>query len=94
MRTPPPARTRRLFAHYEGVNIPGADGLVLARLLEEGDSFDLRWLTGALSENALSTWLQVHGDRQLSRRSLAFWSVLLNPPGAAPNERENGLWPL
>ena len=42
-----PEGSQRLFAHYgEPESLAEtASGLVMARLMEEGDSNDLRWLT-------------------------------------------------
>jgi hypothetical protein len=82
---------------------------VIARLLEDGDSADLRWLIGAAGEPALAAWLERHGARQLSRRSLAFWQLALGrrarPAAAAPGPGippmapipelpRKALWPL
>jgi hypothetical protein len=53
---------------------------VIARLLEDGDSADLAWLSAAVGEPALADWLERHGERALSRRSLAFWEVALGRP--------------
>ncbi len=91
-----PRNALRLFAHYEGAEqLPAVSAeLVIARLLEEGDGSDLRWLTRTYPEARLSTWLDEHGDRALSRRSRSFWRVVLDlslPSTAAPGEL---LWPL
>jgi len=91
-----PTHTLRLFAHYDDAErLPAAaPELVMERLLEEGDSSDLRWLNGAYPEPRLSSWLDEHGSRLLSRRSQAFWRIMLDRPDsvvAAPGEQ---LWPL
>lgn len=91
-----PTHTLRLFAHYEDIErLPvAAPALVMARLMEEGDSSDLRWLTRVYPERHLSSWLDEHGSRLLSRRSQVFWRILLDRPdsvAAAPGEQ---LWPL
>jgi hypothetical protein len=75
------------------------DPWVMARLLEDGDGADLRWLCRELPEETLAAWLDHHGVRRLSRRSLAFWSVLLGrggPPAdlAATLVQRHALWPL
>jgi hypothetical protein len=75
------------------------DPWVMARLLEDGDRADLAWLCGRLGEETLAAWLELHGARRLSRRSLAFWAVLLDRPGLRPERlpalaRRRELWPL
>lgn len=72
---------------------------MLACLLEDGGREDLAALGASLPETALAGWLAQHGARRLSRRSLAFWSVVLDRPDLQP-ERLPGLavrqelWPL
>lgn len=91
-----PSHTRRLFAHYsDPARLPGdSPQLVLAKLMEEGDSTDLRWLTQAFDENELAAWIDDHGQRQLSRRSLAFWQIVLARPGHRGSRPGDELWPL
>jgi hypothetical protein len=71
---------------------------VIARLLEDGDGADLAWLTETVAEDDLAAWLERHGGRQLSRRSRAFWEVVLaTVPGhsaGAASEAGDLLWPL
>jgi len=91
-----PRNALRLFAHYEDAEQLGAGspGLVMARLLEEGDTSDLQWLTRTFPESQLASWLDQHGARLLSRRSRSFWRTVLNrpdPPGEGPGDP---LWPL
>jgi hypothetical protein len=114
MPLPLPAGARRLFPCHDLAAVscaPAAPELpfVIARLLEDGDSADLRWLIGAAGEPALAAWLARHGARQLSRRSLAFWQLALGrrarPAGAPPGPElppmapipelpRKALWPL
>jgi hypothetical protein len=75
----PPTGTARLFPHYEG-GVPVAEGVrdfLIERLLEDGDGFDLQWLTTVATHEELSRWVRDRGGRQLSQRSLAFWSLVL-----------------
>ncbi len=92
----PPASSRRLFEHYpEGVPDPGSHSdFLIGRLLEEGDSSDLRWLLAAFPEERISAWLALHGGRQLSRRSLSFWELLLGRPTRPFPFDLRDLWPL
>jgi len=86
-----PTETRRLFPGYDSP--PGLPFLI-ARLLEDGDEADLRWLTRNVPETDLADWLEQRGGRQLSLRSRAFWEAVLGRPagGEVPVRRE--LWPL
>jgi hypothetical protein len=75
------------------------DPHVLARLLEDGDREDLAWLCRQLPAGALAAWVERHGARRLSRRSLSFWAVTLDRPDLLPGrrpelERRRELWPL
>ena len=91
-----PENSQRLFAHYhETENLAElAPGLVMARLMEEGDSDDLRWLTGTYSETQIAEWLVQHGQRQLSRRSFSFWQALLHRPDPSTSSPAGELWHL
>ena len=75
------------------------DPYVMARLLEDGDREDLAWLCRQLPAGALAAWVERHGARRLSRRSLSFWAVTLGRPDLLPErqpalERRRDLWPL
>jgi hypothetical protein len=75
------------------------DPYVMARLLEDGDREDLAWLCRQLPASALAAWVERHGARRLSRRTLAYWAVTLDRPDLLPErqpalERRRELWPL
>ena len=91
-----PAATQRLFSGYGAADLSreGSASLVIARLLEDGDATDLAWLLRTIPEPALADWLARHGGRQLSRRSRAFWEVVLGRPAAQPPPEAMALWPL
>jgi hypothetical protein len=97
-----PEGARRLFTAYEVATVDSipsvAAAFLCARLCEDGDSADLRWLTAAVAEAGLAAWLEQHGARQLSRRSLAFWELALGrrarPAAAAAPRRFPALAPL
>lgn len=94
MSLPPAAR--RLFPHLPA-DAPDPDRhrpFLLARLLEEGDSADLRWLTGHLPEDELVAWLAARGGRALSHRSRVFWELLLGVDAAPAHPLAPELWPL
>jgi hypothetical protein len=89
-----PAAAARLFPHHPEPPDPARHAdFVIERLLDEGDSADLRWLVGRYGEARLRRWAAAHGGRRLTKRSRALWSLLLAielqaPPAAAE------LWPL
>jgi len=91
-----PAGAQRLFSAYDAADLtPERSGsLLIARLLEDGDAADLAWLFGAFSEPAVAAWLARPGGRQLSRRSRAFWAVVLGIEAAPPVPAAEALWPL
>jgi len=91
-----PAGARRLFAAWdeEDLTPERASSLLLARLLEDGDAADLAWLTATFPEPEIAAWLARHGGRQLSRRSRAFWQVVLGVEASPGRPEAEALWPL
>lgn len=89
----PCPETLRLFPSVgrDELARPASRDFLVARLLEEGDRRDLFWLTSHVPETELARWIERRGTRQLSRRSLAFWSLLLDTPTDPPGD---ALWPL
>ena len=86
-----PAETRRLFPGYDStLGLP----FLIARLLEDGDEADLRWLTRNVPETELAAWLEQRGGRQLSLRSRAFWEAVLDRPAGGEVPIRKDLWPL
>lgn len=67
---------------------------MIGRLLEDGDGADLAWLCEAVPEEELAAWLERHGGRKLSRRSRAFWEVVLAAVPSPAAESGDLLWPL
>jgi hypothetical protein len=104
-----PEAARRLFGSPAGpgeaaqdvpvLDAASPDPHVMARLLEDGDREDLAWLCRRFPADALAAWVERHGARRLSRRSLAFWAVTLDRPDLLPERRpelarRRELWPL
>lgn len=104
-----PEAARRLFGSPAGAgeaarDVPvldpaSPDPYVMACLLEDGDREDLAWLCRQLPAGALAAWVERHGARRLSRRSLSFWAVTLDRPDLLPErrselERRRELWPV
>ena len=91
-----PTNAQRLFAHYPDAERLPTDSpeFVIARLLEDGDGSDLRWLTSIFSETELSSWLNRHGSRLLTRRSLGFWRAVFDRPAPEISRPGEQLWPF
>lgn len=95
-----PAHALRLFpgSDESGSGVDPASPHVIARLFEDGDARDLSWLTSAVPEERLAAWFDRHGARQLSRRSRAFWEVVLGRPSGLHSGLQSNagseLWPL
>lgn len=95
MEIPPlPDATRRLFPGYADADLAAGLPFLIARLLEDGDQADLRWLTRHVPEPELAAWLESRGGRQLSVRSRAFWEAVLDRPAGAEAPARKDLWPL
>ena len=93
---PAPAGTRRLFTAWDEADLtPGrAPSLLISRTLEDGDAADLAWLLATFPEPEVAAWLARHGGRQLSRRSRAFWQLVLGTTAAPRLPEADLLWPL
>lgn len=90
-----PEGALRLFPDVDPTGLdPGGRSLLFARLLEDGDRHDLAWLASQVPEPELAHWLERHGGRRLSRRSRAFWELVLDRPAAPPPAEGGPLWPL
>lgn len=90
-----PAATRRLFPHVDpdAAAAPEHRPFLLARLLEEGEGADLRWLAAEVGEAEMARWLAAHGGRSLSHRSRAFWELVLGVEASPPHPLTGELWP-
>lgn len=73
---------------------PESRNLVIAQILEEGDSADLAWLARALGRETIAAFVHDRGDRKLSARSRRFWSRALGLAEPAPHPLAEQLWPL
>jgi len=90
-----PPDTARLFPHDGSLPDPATDRpYLLARLLEEGESADLAWLTAVVPEAEIAAWFAASGGRALTHRSRSFWRLVLGvEPESAPAVAAE-LWPL
>ena len=88
-----PEHTARLFPN-EDVESAEARGLLIERILEDGDGDDLRWLTAEVAESELADWVTRAGGRKLSRRSRAYWSQVLGVDSGTAAASAATLWPL
>jgi hypothetical protein len=89
---PPPEGTARLFP--EGVPLDEEHrGHLIARLLEDGDGTDLRWLSEQIGEGEMAAWLRREGGRVLSHRSRVYWELVLGVEAGGSRPRAGELWP-
>ena len=88
--------TTRLFpdSSVQALLEEGARSDVIALLLEEGDTEDLRWLAGHFSRSEIADWVKRYGGRGLSRRSRLFWAAVLGVESSEPHPLASELWPL
>ena len=86
----------RLFPHHplDAVLGPPPSPFALARLLEDGSAQDLRALFAVLDESSARAWFLAHGARALSRRSRAFWRLVLGAETPRPTAEPHPFWPL
>jgi hypothetical protein len=73
---------------------PGQRTLAIGQLLEDGDRADLAWLAARVGRDELVGWFDRHACRLLSRRSRAFWAVVLDRPLPPARPLAVALWPL
>ncbi len=88
-------RMRERFAGYSEATLvaPAHHAFLAARLMEEGDGEELRWLLATVGREALVDLLATRGGRLLSRRSRAFWERVLAAESAPPHPLARELWP-
>ena len=91
----PPAIAGRFHGYDEAaLRAPRHRAFVLARVLEEGDGRELRWLVAAVGAPALAAFVREHGGRALSRRSRLFWQRVLGVEARPAPVIARELWPL
>ena len=76
------------------VSSPEGRLLLIERILEDGDTSDLRWLLAQVPEAEIVSWLESRGGRRLSSRSRVFWASVLAQPVPEPRAITELLWPL
>ncbi|MDA8017248.1 MAG: hypothetical protein MPN21_07335 [Thermoanaerobaculia bacterium] len=86
--------TRRLFDGYDRANLEQHRTFVMSRILEEGDSDDLRRMAQVIPEPHWLSWFRQEGGFGLSRRSRAFWSLVLDADSSEPPPLRSEIWPL
>jgi len=89
----PPRQSLRLFAPGAELDSERHQGWLIERLLEDGDSNDLRWLFQAVPLPAIAEWLRRYAGRRLTRRSRALWCTLLKVEPAPESPLSEELWP-
>jgi hypothetical protein len=88
-----------LFPEYafEDIDPQTYQGVIIERVLERGTWKQVRWLFSVYGEEQVANWVRRHGFRLLSKRSFAFWRLVLNiteinTPDWAIQARENEAW--
>lgn len=92
--TPIPSGTDRLFPHHRAEEVLASPNFLIGRLLEDGDGADLRWLFASHGTAAAREWFAFRGGRQLSSRSRAFWTLVLDQQAGPAVATAEELWPL
>ena len=71
-----------LFPEYdfESIDLENHQGVIIERILERGSWEQVRWLFSTYGVQQVSVWVRSHGFRLLSRRSFAFWRLVLGIP--------------
>jgi hypothetical protein len=94
-----PADTAWLFPEYafEDIDLTTHRGVIVERILERGSWEQIRWLFRTYGEQQVADWVQQHGFRLLSKRSFAFWRLVLkitdfHAPDWAIQAREAEAW--
>lgn len=85
---------RRLFDGFDAPELESHEDFVVGRLLEYGDSNDLRHLAESVPEGRWRAWFERDGGLELSDRSRAFWSLLLGAEAPEPPALRREIWPL
>lgn len=85
---------RLFFAESLDLDSPSGRRRCLEKILEEGDSSDLRRVLPQIGEPETIAWLEQHGGRRLSRRNRKFWAFVLSCAEPDPHPITNDIWPL
>jgi hypothetical protein len=94
-----PASLHHLFWDCRPASIDLDDHapLILERVLEYGSLASVRWALDVYGPDRIRDFLRARGARTLSRKTLSFWTVLLDLEGEARFEpsslrRSRPLW--
>lgn len=79
-----PALLVPLFRDYrpDTLQFQRDQGLIIGRVLSEGNWEQIQWLRRELGDTPLRCWLLENKGRTLSRRQLCFWGLILDAPPA------------
>jgi hypothetical protein len=86
-----PPDLHRLFwdCRPESVEREGHAPFVLERILEYGSLADVRWALRTYGTERVKDFLRERGVRTLSRKTLSFWTLVLDLEGEACFERSS-----
>ena len=90
------AAARRLLPEVSDLALtePAHEAFLIARLLQAGDSADLRDLFAQHPESRVCQVFEQRGSRQIDRRSRAFWSLVLATDPPSDEAAMEDLWTL
>lgn len=75
-----PPDSEWLFPEYrfEEMKLESHSSVIIERILERGSWEQVRWLFSTYGEPRVTNWVRAHGFRLLSKRSFAFWRLVLD----------------
>lgn len=73
----------------ESIDVEAQAPFVLERILEYGSLAAVRWALGTYGTERVKDFLRNRGVRALSRKTLGFWTFLLDLEGEACFERSS-----
>jgi excisionase family DNA binding protein len=68
-----------LFWDYEPKRLAATSSVVTERIMELGDIAAIEWLRKRIPDSTLKNFIERKGAKRLSKRSLNFWSLMLQP---------------
>jgi hypothetical protein len=74
-----PPDSEWLFPEYKfgEMGVESHYSVIIERILERGSWEQVRWLFATYGEPQVAAWVRAHGFRLLSKRSFAFWRLVL-----------------
>ena len=93
-----PDSLRTLFwdCDFDSLRMGEHDGFVIRRVLDRGDWDSIKWLRGALGDDAIRQWFLAKRGGGLDPPKLRFWELILDLPKSEVDEwvrvARNSIW--